>query len=117
MSGKILLPKNYVLCSYHGCKERAIRVPVLCVPKKGREPTRKNSIEAHMNIPCCINHSPEVRDMFSEALKQHFIKVAASSPDKPALDFDKAFVAYMTMLDPRYQQMVDRAAAKRGAGH
>lgn len=112
---KILLPKGYTRCSAHGCADRAVRVPVLCVPKTGREPTRENSIEAMMNIPCCVNHSPGVRDMWSEALKQQFIAKAAASPDKPGLDFDKAFVAYTSMLNPKYDQMMDRAAARRAA--
>jgi len=99
----LVLP--YERCRMTGCNAKATRIPVLCVPKTGREPTRENSIESRFFIPCCADHLPEPRDVMSDKLIGMFVQMALKSPGKPALNFDKAFMVAESMLTAKFLKM------------
>lgn len=107
----IILP--YEHCRFPGCKAKATRIPVLCVPKDGKEATREHSIESRFDIPCCPDHLPEPRDVMSDKLEKMFLEVARRTPGKPVLCFDKAFMVAESMLTDKYAK-IKMARQKRG---
>ena len=105
---KLILPPNYALCEAHGCRKRATRVPVLCCPKVGHPAEREHCIEAMFDIPCCPDHLPDVRALYSEAMRLMFIQKASKSPNKPLLDFNRLFVDSESRRSKKYADMVER---------
>ncbi len=102
---EIIVPQQYELCTAHGCRKAATRVPVLCCPKVGAPRERQHCIEALFDIPCCPEHLPGVRELFNEAVRVMFIQKAAKAPQRPLLDFNNLWVEAVSKKSRQYNQM------------
>lgn len=105
---------NIPKCKKIGCLNPPIKVPVLCVPRKGIPLDKQTPIKATIDWPLCQKHigEPTVRELLTENMRQMFIiqtKINNSNPP----DFDKAWIEATRMDSKRY---LDVIAQKRRRG-
>lgn len=90
-------------CLKAGCLRMGVRVPVLCVPRKGIPLKLQSPIKATIDMPLCMRHihEPTVNELLTDAMRQLFYAQAEVNKSPPP-DFDKAYLESVTMLSPRY---------------
>jgi len=105
---------NIPKCSKAGCLRPPLKVPVLCVPRKGIPITHQNPIKAIIDMPLCNYHigEPTVRELLTEAMQHLFVVQCRITKSTPP-DFDHAFVGWCRMDDKRYLSVL---AQKRRLG-
>lgn len=106
----IIIPK----CKKPGCLNPPIKVPVLCVPRKGVPLDQQRPIKATIDIPLCQKHisEPTVRELLTDSMRQLFIVQTKINNSNPP-DFDKAWIESTRMDSKRY---LDVLAQKKRKG-